>query len=90
VYTNAMRLSSWTSPRRDRREQLVIIFPYKTVAIIRYSLLFHVKSNDQSNNYFVKSLVFLEKNNDYFVTFFLTNLIATHYSLLVTNDPDAQ
>ncbi len=22
MYTNAMRLSSWTSPRRDRREQL--------------------------------------------------------------------
>jgi hypothetical protein len=27
VYTNAMRLSSWTSPRRDRREQLCTIKP---------------------------------------------------------------
>jgi hypothetical protein len=25
VYTNAMRLSSWTSPRRDRREHLLIV-----------------------------------------------------------------
>ncbi len=32
---------------------LVVIFPYKKVAIIRYSLLFHVKSNDNFiNRYF--------------------------------------
>ncbi len=36
----------------------------------------------KSNDYFGRSLVLLEKNNDYFVTFFLTNLIATRYSLL--------
>jgi hypothetical protein len=41
---------------------------------------FNVKK--KSNDYFVKSLVLLEKNNDYFITFFLTNLIATRYSLL--------
>jgi hypothetical protein len=35
------------------------------------------------NDYFIRLLVLLEKNNDYFVTFFLTNLLAT-------NDPDAQ
>jgi hypothetical protein len=27
-------------------KSLVVIFPYKKVAIICYSLLFHVKSND--------------------------------------------
>jgi hypothetical protein len=140
-------------------KSLVVIFPYKKVLIIRYSLLFHVKSNDnfvncyfshtkyvsltlivtnphtkynveqsvgwlkewnidwdhfwpplnlagqplqkkakivislpfkKSYDYFVRSLVLLEKNNDYFVTFFLTNLIATCYLLLtiqmLTND----
>jgi hypothetical protein len=34
-------------------KSLVIIFPYKKVLIIRYSLLFHVKSNDNFvNRYF--------------------------------------
>jgi hypothetical protein len=34
-------------------KSLVLIFPYKKASIIRYSLLFHVKSNDNFiNRYF--------------------------------------
>jgi hypothetical protein len=34
-------------------KSLVVIFPYKKVSIIRYSLLFYVKSNDNFvNRYF--------------------------------------
>ncbi len=34
-------------------KSLVVIFPYKKLSIIRYSLLFHIKSNDNFvNRYF--------------------------------------
>ena len=33
-------------------KSLVLIFPYKKVLIIRYSFLFHVKSNDNFINHY--------------------------------------
>ncbi len=40
-------------PKKVTIKSLVVIFPYKKVSIIRYSILFHIKSNNNfGNRYF--------------------------------------